>query len=403
MNYLINIEKSFGARNYEPFPVVLIRGGGALLWDYNDHQYIDMMAGYSATNLGHAHPRILDILTSQASQLAVTSRMYYNDVLPLFLQKLCEVTGLDVALPMNTGAEAVETAIKAARRWGYYNKKIPRDLVTIVVMNGNFHGRTTTIVGFSSEIDYYSGFGPFDNGFITMPFGNDEALWTWLKASVHRENIAAVLLEPIQGEAGIIVPPFGYLQKVRKLCTETNVLMIVDEVQSGLGRTGKMWACDHEDVKPDIMIVGKALGGGVLPVSAIVGRREVMEVFTPASHGSTFGGNPLAAAVGLETLKVMQEERLIEAAHDMGIAMFLRLKKINSPVIKEVRGIGLWAGVELNPEVPAKIFVKMLIKKGVITTQTHNRTIRLSPPLVINDKQMHTAIDKIEEVCKELE
>ena len=400
MNDLIELEKTYGAHNYAPFPVVLVQGLGALLFDEGDKAYLDMMAGYSATNLGHCHPRILQVLNEQASKLSVTSRMYHNDILPKFLKKLCAVTGLDVALPMNTGAEAVETAIKIARRWGYWNKKIFDSNALIVVMDNNFHGRTTTIVGFSSESSYSDGFGPFDGGFYWVPFSSSDRLARLLEQK--GKNIAAVLLEPIQGEAGIIVPDYGYLQKVRKLCSQHNVLMIADEVQSGLGRTGKWFACNHEDVTPDLMIVGKALGGGVLPVSAVVGHREVMEVMTPGSHGSTFGGNPLAAAVGLETLKVLEEERLIEAAHDTGMLMQMRLAKINSPVVKQVRGIGLWGGIELIPEIPAKIFVKMLIKKGVITINSHN-TIRLSPPLVISDEQLHFALDKIEEVCKDLE
>ena len=389
------------ANNYEPFSPVLVRGEGSILWDENDKAYIDMFAGFSATSLGHGHPRILKVLNEQASKLSITSRMYKNKVLEDFAGKLCTVTGLDVALPMNTGAEAVETAIKAARRWGHLEKGIFDGNQKIVVMNNNFHGRTTTIIGFSSEDSYRMGFGPFNGGFISVSFGNFEALHEILK--IYKDNVCAVLLEPIQGEAGVIIPPDGYLNRVRNLCNFYNILMIADEVQSGLGRTGYWFACNHEHVKPDIMILGKTLGGGVLPVSAIVGKRKIMDVFTPGSHGSTFGGNPLAAAVGHETLDVLSDENLIELSNSNGAYMLNELKKINSPIIKEIRGRGLWVGIELIPDIPANLFVKRLIAHGVITVQAHGKTIRLSPALNISNELLNTALYKIREVCWEFE
>jgi len=339
----VELENRYSARNYRPLPVTLARGEGAYLWDTDGRRYIDMMSAYSAVSHGHGHPRILAALEAQARRLAVPSRAYHNDRLGPFLQKICEVTGLDAALPMNTGAEAVETAIKAARRWGYRVKRIARDRAEIIVARGNFHGRTTTIIGFSSEPDYRDGFGPFAPGFRAVPFGDLAAM----EAAITPET-AAVLIEPIQGEAGIIVPPAGWLAGLRALCDAKGVLLIVDEVQSGLGRTGAWFAYQHERVRPDGVILGKALGGGVLPVSAFAGRRELMDVFTPGSHGSTFGGNALAAAVGLEALRVLEEEGLVERSRVLGEHMLQRLRRIKSPVLKEVRGRGLWAGAEID-------------------------------------------------------
>jgi ornithine aminotransferase len=325
----VELEQRYAAHNYEPLPVVLTRGRGAYLWDDEDRRYIDMMSAYSAASHGHAHPRILAALHEQAARLSVPSRAYYNDRLGAFAADVCARTGLDAMLPMNTGAEAVETAIKAARRWGYHVKGIPHDQAQIIVAAGNFHGRTTTIVGFSSEADYRDGFGPFTPGFVTVPFGDLEAM----QRAITPET-AAILIEPIQGEGGINVPPDGYLAALRRLCDAHNVLLILDEVQSGLGRAGAWFAFQHEGIRPDGLILGKALGGGVLPVSAFVARQEVMDVFTPGSHGSTFGGNPLAAAVAIAALRVIEDEGLVERSRALGEHMFARLREMSSPALK---------------------------------------------------------------------
>jgi len=340
----VELETRYCARNYDPLPVVLARGEGAYLWDVGGRRYVDMMGAYSAASLGHGHPRILAVLTAQARRLAVPSRAYYNDCLGPFLEELCARTGLDAALPMNTGAEAAETAIKAVRRWGYRIKGVPRDRAEIIVAHGNFHGRTTTIIGFSSEAEYREGFGPFTPGFRAVPFGDLDAVERAITP-----NTVAVLVEPIQGEAGIIVPPAGWLAGVRRLCDSHRVLLILDEVQSGLGRTGAWFAFQHEGIEPDGLLLGKALGGGVLPVSAFVAKREVMAVFTPGSHGSTFGSNPLAAAVAREALRVIDEERLVKRSRVLGAHLLERLRAIRSPALKEVRGRGLWAGAEIDP------------------------------------------------------
>src|SRR5712672_2458525 len=334
----MELEGRHSAHNYEPLPVVLARGQGAYVWDTSGRRYIDMRSAYSAVSHGHAHPRLVAALEAQARRLAVPSRAYYNDRLGPFLAELTRLTGLDAALPMNTGAEAVETAIKAARRWGYRVKGVPKDRAEIIVADGNFHGRTTTIISFSSETDYRDGFGPFTPGFRSVPFGDLAAV----EQAITPET-AAVLVEPIQGEAGIIVPPAGWLMGLRRFCNAHNVLLILDEVQSGLGRTGAWFAFEHEGILPDGLILGKALGGGVLPVSAFVGRRELMDVFTPGSHGSTCGGNPLAAAVGLEALHVIRDEGLVEKSRVLGAHMLERLRAIDSPALKAVRGRGLWA------------------------------------------------------------
>jgi ornithine--oxo-acid transaminase len=362
-------------------------------------RYVDMMSAYSAVSHGHAHPRILATLTTQAQRLAVPSRAYHNDKLGPFLAEICRVTRLDQALPMNTGAEAVETAIKAARRWGYRVKGIPHDRAEIIVADGNFHGRTTTIVGFSSEPEYRDGFGPFAPGFRAVPFGDLVAM----KRAITPDT-AAVLIEPIQGEAGIIVPPQGWLAGVRRLCDAHHVLLIVDEVQSGLGRTGKWFAFEHEGIRPDGAILGKALGGGVLPVSAFTGRHELMDVFTPGSHGSTFGGNPLAAAVGLEAIHVIRDEGLVERSRELGAHMLGRLRAIRSPALKEIRGIGLWAGAEINPcFASARTACERLLAKGVLSKETHNTVVRFAPPLIIAQDDLDWALDRFEEVVHELE
>jgi ornithine--oxo-acid transaminase len=394
----IALENRVSAPNYAPLPVVLTRGEGSYLWDVDGRRYVDMMSAYSAVSLGHAHPRILAALTAQAQRLAVPSRAYYSDRLGPFLEELCRVSGFDAALPMNTGAEAVETAIKAARRWGYRVKGVRRDRAEIIVAQGNFHGRTTSIVGFSSEPDYRDGFGPFAAGFRAVPFGDLAAMERAITP-----DTAAVLVEPIQGEAGIIVPPKGWLAGVRALCDRHRVLLIVDEVQSGLGRTGAWFAFEHENVRPDGIIVGKALGGGVLPVSAFVARRAVMDVFTPGSHGSTFGGNPLAAAVGLEALKVIREEGLVERSRVLGASMLERLRAIKSPALKAVRGLGLWVGAEIDPQIgSARTACERLLAKGVLSKETHDTVVRLAPPLVIARHDLDEALDRLEEVLGDL-
>jgi ornithine--oxo-acid transaminase len=395
----VELENRYSARNYAPLPVVLTRGQGAYLWDTAGRRYVDMMSAYSAASHGHAHPRILSALETQARRLAVPSRAYYSDRLGPFLAELCRLTGMAAALPMNTGAEAVETAIKAARRWGHRVKGVPHSNARVVVANGNFHGRTTTIIGFSSDAEYRDGFGPFADGFDAVPFGDADAMERAITPAT-----AAVLIEPIQGEAGIIVPPQGYLAAVRRLCDRHGVLMILDEVQSGLGRTGAWFAFEHEHVRPDGLILGKALGGGVLPVSAFLGRSDLMDVFTPGSHGSTFGGNALAAAVGHEALRVIAEEGLVENSRVLGAHMLDRLRAIASPVIRDVRGRGLWAGAEIDPaHASAREFCERLLAKGVLSKDTHHTVVRLAPPLVIARDDLDWALDRFEDVVKEIE
>jgi ornithine--oxo-acid transaminase len=395
----IDLEARYCAHNYEPIPVVLSRGQGAHVWDTAGRRYVDMMSAYSAASHGHAHPRILAALEAQARRLAVPSRAFYNDQLGPFLAELCRLTGLDAALPMNTGAEAVETAIKAARRWGYRVKSVAKNRANIIVADGNFHGRTTTIVSFSSEEDYRDGFGPFTPGFHSVPFGDLAAI----ERAITPDTVG-VLIEPIQGEAGIIVPPEGFLAGLRRLCDARNVLLIFDEVQSGLGRTGAWFAFEHENAQPDGLILGKALGGGMLPVSAFVATRQVMDVFTPGSHGSTFGGNPLAAAVGLEALHVLREEHLVERSRDLGAHMIERLRAITSPVVKEVRGRGLWAGVEIDPHfASAREICERLLTKGVLSKETHGAVVRFAPPLVISGEDLHAALDGFEDVIGDVE
>jgi ornithine--oxo-acid transaminase len=394
----IALENRVSAPNYAPLPVVLTRGEGSYLWDVDGRRYVDMMSAYSAVSLGHAHPRILAALTAQAHQLAVPSRAYYSDRLGPFLEELCRVSGFDAALPMNTGAEAVETAIKAARRWGYRIKGVRRDRAEIIVAQGNFHGRTTNIVGFSSEASYRDGFGPFAPGFRSVPFGDLAAMERAITP-----DTAAIMIEPIQGEAGIVVPPKGWLAGVRALCDRHRVLLIVDEVQSGLGRTGAWFAFEHENARPDGIIVGKALGGGVLPVSAFVARREVMDVFTPGSHGSTFGGNPLAAAVGLEALHVIRDEGLVERSRVLGAYILERLRAIKSPALRAVRGLGLWVGAEIDPQfASARTACERLLAKGVLSKETHDTVVRLAPPLVIARDDLDFALDRFEEVVRDL-
>lgn len=395
----IALENKVCAHNYHPLPVVLTRGEGVWLWDDSGNKYLDMMSAYSAVSHGHSHPRIVKTLTEQAQQLCIPSRAFYSNRLAPFLDKLCTLSGMDMALPMNTGAEAVETAIKAARRWGYKTKGIAANTAEIIVAAGNFHGRTTTIVSFSSESDYKDGFGPFTPGFKTVPYGDIEAL-----AAAITPHTCAFLVEPIQGEAGIVVPPAGWLKAAAELCQKHNVLLILDEIQSGLGRTGKMFAFEHEGITPDALILGKALGGGVMPVSAFLARKDVMDVFNPGSHGSTFGGNPLAAAVGYEALCVLEDEKLVERSAKLGDYLMQKLKALNSPLISDIRGRGLWIGVEVDPKkASARNICERLMAKGVLSKETHETTIRFAPPLVISEQEIDWAVahlaDTLEDVA----
>ena len=393
-NTYIELENQYGAHNYHPLPVVLTRGQGVYVWDEQGNQYLDMMSAYSAVSHGHCHPRLVNVLTQQAQQLAVVSRAFHTNKLGPFLQKVCELTGLPRALPMNSGAEAVETAIKATRKWAYEVKKVPTDQAEIIVCRNNFHGRTTAIVAMSTEPQYRQGFGPFPAGFKIVPYGDADAL-----AAAITPNTAAFIVEPIQGEAGIIIPPVGYLKKCEAICNAENVLMICDEIQTGLGRTGAWFACQHDDVKPDGLILGKALGGGLLPVSVFAAREDVMNVFTPGDHGSTFGGNPLAAAVGLEALLILEDEDLIKKSAELGDYFLSELKKINSLLIKTIRGKGLFIGIEIDKtKASARALCLKLMELGLLSKETHETVIRLAPPLIITKTELDHAIKIIKEV-----
>ena len=397
MSDKIALERRYGATNYAPLPVVLSRGEGVWLWDDQGRRYLDMLSAYSAVSFGYGHPRLLAALNAQAARLAVTSRAFYSDRLPPFLAKICEVTGMDRALPMSTGAEAVETAIKCSRKWAYTVKKVAKDRAKIIVCDNNFHGRTSTIVGFSSEPQYRDDFGPYADAFVSIPFGDTAAL----EAAITPET-AAFLVEPIQGEAGIVVPPEGYLTEVLRICRKHNVLMIVDEVQTGLGRTGKVLACHHEGVQPDAILLGKALGGGLIPVSAFAAREEVMGVFRPGDHGSTFGGNALGAAVGLESLNVLLDEKLADRAATMGDYLLRRLKALQSPMVTDVRGKGLLIGLEIDPKrASAREFVETLLKHGVLSKDTHGTVARFAPPLIVEREQLDWAVDRIRDALGE--
>ena len=398
---LIRLESSVAAPNYAPLPVVLERGEGSWLWDADGKRYLDFMSAYSAVSHGHAHPRLVAALVDQAQRVSVTSRAYHSTELGPFLAKLVEVADLGVparALPASGGCESVETAIKAARRWGYRSKGIASDRAEIVVARGNFHGRSTTVVGFSSEDEYRADFGPYAPGFRHFDFGDIESL----RAAI-TENTCAVMIEPVQGEAGIVTPPAGFLRAVRELCTRERVLLIIDEIQSGLGRTGAWFAYMHEGIRPDAVIVGKALGGGLLPVSAFVACSDVLEHMGPGSHGSTFGGNPLAARVALEALRVIDEEKLVERSHELGEHLLDRLRHLRSPLICAVRGRGLWAGVELTADVSARAVVERLAEHGVLTKDTHGTVIRFAPPLTISREALDWGIDVFAAVLAEFD
>ena len=396
---MVALERRYGAHNYDPLPVVLVKGKGVYLWDEQGRRYLDMMSAYSAVSLGHAHPRIVEVLTRQAHELAVTSRAFHNNRLPRLLQRLCELTGFDQALPVNTGLEAVETALKAARKWAYQIKGVATDCAEIIACEGNFHGRSTTIIAMSSEPQYKDGFGPFPPGFKRIPYGDSVAL-----ARAITPRTAAFLVEPVQGEAGIIVPPHGYLAECARICRSRNVLLICDEVQTGLGRTGKFLACEHEDVHPDGVILGKALGGGMLPVSAFLATHEVMQVFKPGDHGSTFGGNPLAAAVALEALSVIVEERLAERSAKLGRYLLSELRCIRSPLIRDVRGLGLFIGVEIDPaHATARQVCDRLMARGILSKDTHGTVVRFAPPLIVTREQLNWALQQIRHVFSDLD
>jgi ornithine--oxo-acid transaminase len=385
---LIQVEDRWGAHNYKPLDVVVERASGVWVYDVDGRRYLDCLSAYSALNQGHCHPRIMQALQEQACRVTLTSRAFRNDQLPRFVEELAGMCGMEMVLPMNTGAEAVESAIKAARRWGYAKKGIPLERAEIVVCDNNFHGRTTTIVGFSSEPLYRDGFGPFTPGFVSVPFGDIEALERAITP-----NTCAFLFEPIQCEAGILIPYDGYLRDAADLCSRENVLLVADEIQTGLGRTGRLFACQHEDVQPDVYILGKALSGGAYPVSAVVSSREVLGVFRPGSHGSTYGGNPLACAVARAALQVIEDERLSDRSAELGAWLLYEMRKIRHPHIKEIRGRGLLVGIELM--VPARAYCERLKDLGLLCKETHDFVIRLAPPLVISQEDLEWAVGQL--------
>ena len=392
----MKMESTYGAHNYHPIRVVISKARGIWVWDPEGRKYMDMLSSYSALNQGHRHPRILKAANQQMKLVTLTSRAFYNDKLGPFLKLLIEVAGMEVALPMNTGAEAVETGIKLARKWGYKKKSIPEDKAEIIVCSQNFHGRTTTIVGFSSDLGSRDGFGPFSPGFKVIPYNDTIAL-----ENAITPNTAAFMVEPIQGEAGVIVPAPGYLREISQICKRNNVLLMLDEVQTGFCRTGKMFCFQHEGIKPDILLVGKALGGGIMPVSAAISSKEIMSVMTPGDHGSTFGGNPLACAVGTASLEVLIEEKLDERAEEMGNYFMDRLKAMRSKKLCDIRGKGLLIAVQLTPEAgPARQYTDALKNNGLLAKETHQTTIRFAPPLVITKKEIDRAVRIIKRVLK---
>ncbi len=390
----IEIENKYGAKNYKPLDVVIERGEGVWVWDVEGNKYLDCLAAYSAVNQGHCNKRIVGKLKEQAEKLCITSRAFRNNQLAHFYKEICELTNSHMVLPMNSGAEAVETVIKAVRKWGYKVKGVPEGKAEIIVCNDNFHGRTLTIIGFSTEEKYKDGFGPFTPGFKAVPFGDAKAL-----EDAITENTVGFMVEPIQGEAGVIVPPEGYLKDVRRICTDNRVALVFDEIQTGLGRTGKFFAEEHEGVESDVTLIGKALSGGCYPVSAVLSNEDVLGVFMPGEHGSTFGGNPLACAVAREALKVLVDENLVENARDLGAYFKERLQAIDSPHVKEVRGRGLLIGVELKHELGgARPFCEKLREKGLLCKETHDHVIRFAPPLVITKEEIDWAVERVAEV-----
>lgn len=397
--FYIDVEDLYGANNYHPLDVVIKKASGIWVWDVEGRKYLDFLSAYSAVNHGHCHPRIIRAMSEQMKKLTLTSRAFRNDQWPMLTKEICDLTGYQMVLAMNSGAEAVETAIKAVRMWGYRKKGIPEDRAEIITCSNNFHGRTITIIGFSTEPLYKKDFGPFTPGFVTIPFDDLEAL-----EEAITPNTCAMLVEPIQAEAGIIVPAPGYLAKAAEICKKHNVLLVADEIQTGLGRTGKLFACEHEGVRPDVMIIGKSLGGGAYAISAVLGDRQVMGLFEPGSHGSTFGANPLACAVAREALLVLKEEHLIENAAEMGEYFMEKLRTIKSRHIQEVRGTGMLIGIELNPEAGgARRFCEALEKEGLLCKETHENVIRFAPPLVIRKKDLDWAYKRIKKVFQDLD
>lgn len=395
-HHIKQLDARFGAQNYHPLPVVLQRGSGVWLWDSNGKKYLDMMSAYSAVSHGHCHPELVEVMHTQAKTLSMCSRAYFSEKMPLLLEKLCTVFGYDKALLMNSGAEAIETAVKAARRWGYSQKRIPENKAEIIVFQNNFHGRTVGIISFSSDENYRYQFGPYLPGFHIAPYGNIEAV-----EKLINQNTCAVLVEPIQGEAGIVIPPAGWLKNLEQLCRSQNVLLICDEIQSGLGRTGAWFASSHENVKPDGVVLGKALGGGLYPVSALLGRQDLIDVFTPGSHGSTFGGNPLACAIAHKAIEIMERDKYLENSATLGEYFLNQLKTIASPIIKSVRGRGLWIGVDLDQsKKTGRKACEELMEKGILSKETHETVVRFAPPLIISKSEIDYALEIIEQVFK---
>ena len=393
----IRLEDEYGAHNYKPLDVVLNRGEGVWVWDVDGNKYLDCLASYSAVNQGHCHPKILRTMIEQAQKLTLTSRAFRNDQLGPFYRELCELTHSHKVLPMNSGAEAVESVIKAVRKWGYQEKEIPKDQAEIIACKNNFHGRTITIVGFSTDESSREGFGPFTPGFKIIPFGDAKAL----KEAI-TPNTVGFLVEPIQGEAGVIIPPAGYLKEVKDICEKKDIVLILDEIQTGLGRTGKLLAEEHDGIEADLTLIGKALSGGFYPISAVLSNTEVLGVLRPGEHGSTFGGNPLACAVARTAIKVLIEEKMIENAASMGTYFLTELKKIKNPKIREVRGRGLMIGVEFFPEVGgARRYCEKLMAKGLLCKETHDNIIRFAPPLLIKREEIDWALERIEPVFAE--
>lgn len=390
---LIALEDKYGAHNYKPLDVVVERASGVWIHDVEGRRYLDFLAAYSAVNQGHCHPRILAAMQEQAQRVTLTSRAFRNDQLPLFYKEVSDLTGYEMTLPMNSGTEAVESALKLARKWGYKVKGIPEGKAEIIVCENNFHGRTISIISFSTEPQYRDGFGPYLSGFKIIPFGDAAAL----RAAI-TPNTAAFLIEPIQGEAGVLIPPAGYLAEAAAICKENNVLFMADEIQSGLGRTGKLFAYEHEGIKPDVLIVGKALAGGFYPVSAVLASCEIIGLLHPGDHGSTFGGNPMACAVARASLRVIVEERLAERSAELGKLLIDRIRQIRSPQIREVRGMGLWVAIELNG--PARPICEALMREGLLCKETHDNVIRLAPPLIIEREDLLWACDRIQAVLE---
>jgi len=397
--FYMDVEDLYGAHNYHPLDVVISKAKGIWAWDVEGKKYLDFLSAYSAVNQGHCHPRIVKALTEQAKKLTLTSRAFRNDQWPMLAKELCDLTGYEMVLPMNSGTEAVETAIKAARMWAYQKKGVPQDEAEIITCANNFHGRSITIISFSTEPLYKKDFGPFTPGFVTVPYGDIDAL-----EEAMTPNTAAFMVEPIQAEGRIILPPEGYLKKAKEICEKNDVLFIADEIQTGLGRTGKLFACEHEGVTPDVMIIGKSLGGGCYVISAVLSKRDILGLFTPCSHGSTFGGNPLACAIARESLRVIKEEKMIENSAEMGEYFLKKLKIIKSKHIKEVRGKGLMIGVELHPEAGgARQYCEALKDEGLLCKETHETVIRFAPPLIIKQKELNWAFKRIKKVFKKFE